>query len=131
MQNTVKETVVQQSSDGASSVATVRTNDTPTQTVANIIYFIGGLFEVALLFRLILKIASANPSSAFVSMVYGFTQILIMPFRGIFSSVVTTDTQVRSIFEPSTLVAMLVYATLAWGIVKLVAILAGHSNEEL
>jgi hypothetical protein len=131
MQNTVKETVIQKTDTGVAATATETTKDTPTQTVAQVIYFVTGLFEISLLFRLILKIAGANSGNAFVSGIYGFTQILVLPFRGIFPSAVSTGTEVRSIFEPAVLVAMIMYAVLAWGIVKLIAILVGHANEEL
>jgi len=131
MQNVVKETIFQKSSNGVAAATTMDTTDTPTQTVANIIYFIAGLFEVTLLFRFILKVTGANPGNAFVSGIYGFTQFLIMPFRGIFPSATGTGVEVRSVFEPATIVALMVYAFLAWGIVKLVGILAGRSSEEL
>lgn len=131
MQNVVKETVVQRSPEGTASVAKVSASDTASQTLANIIYFIAGLFEIALGFRLVLKVMGANPGSGFVSFIYGFTQLLIMPFRGIFPTAVSSGIEVRSVFEPAVLVAMVVYATLAWGIVKLVAILSGQSSEDL
>jgi hypothetical protein len=131
MQDIVKETVVQKSDNGVAAVTTVNASDTPIQTIANIIYFVTGIFEVALLFRLILKITAANSASGFVSGIYSFTQFLIMPFRGIFPTAVSTEAELRSVFEPATLVAMIVYATLAWGIVKFISILAGKSHEEL
>lgn len=123
MQNIIKEEVT--------TVAQVNSTDTGTQTAANIIYFIAGLLEVILAFRFILKITGANPASGFVSMIYNFSQLLIWPFQGIFSSSVTAGAEVRAIFEPATLVAMLVYGLLAWGLVRLMAILMGRSTEAL
>ena len=131
MQNVVKETVTQSTHDGVATVAQVSATDTQTQTVANIIYFIAGLFEVALVFRFIFKITGANPGSGFVSAIYSFTQFLILPFRGIFSSAAAPGAEVKAILEPSTLVAMIVYAVIAWGLVRLIAIMSGHSSEEL
>lgn len=131
MQNLVKQTVAKSSNGGVATVAKESATDTQTQTVASIIYFISGVIEVALVFRFVLKITGANPGSNFVSWIYGFTQFLIMPFQGIFSSAATTGIEVRAVFEPATLVALFVYALAAWGIVKLIAIAAGQSNEEL
>lgn len=131
MQNVIKETVTQRSDAGIATVAEVSTRDTQTQTVASIIYLVFGVIEVALGFRFVFKLTGANPSSGFVSGIYGFTELLVMPFRGIFPSAVSTGTEVRVAFEPATLVAMLVYALVAWGIVKLIAIMAGQSKEEL
>jgi len=131
MQNIVKETVTQQTPGGASTISATSAQDTQTQTIVNVIYFISGVIEVTLLFRFLLKVSGANPGSIFVSLIYGFTQFLTLPFTSIFSAATSTGVEVRSVFEPATLIAMLVYAVVAWGIVKLVAILAGQSNEEL
>jgi hypothetical protein len=121
MQNIIKEEVT--------TVAQVSATDSGTQTAANIIYFVAGLFDVILLFRFLLKVTGANPASGFVSMIYSFSQFLVWPFQGIFSPSVTAGAEVRAIFEPATLVAMLVYGILAWGLVKLMAILVGRSSE--
>lgn len=121
MQNHIKETVI----------SNENTTDTQTQTVANSIYFIMGLIEVILLFRFILKVTGANPSSGFVAGIYSLSQILILPFRGIFSSAITPGVEVKAFFEPATLIAMIVYAVLAWGLVRMIAIMAGRSTEEL
>ncbi len=118
MQNVTKETVVQ-----------VNANDTPTRTTVNIIYFIAGVIEITLLFRLIFKMMGANPGSAFVSGIYMLTEPLVMPFRGIFPVAVNSGVEVRSILEPAAIIGMVVYAALAWGIVKLITILARHADE--
>lgn len=131
MQRVIKETTIQRTPMGVASLSQVDATDTPTQTLANVIYFVFGLFDILLLFRLILKIAGANPGSSFVAAIYGVTNVLILPFQGIFRSAVTTGLEVRSVFEPATLIAMVVYAAIAWGIVRLIAIMAGHSDEEL
>lgn len=131
MQNVIKKTVTQQSNGGVAMVEHESTTDTQTQVVANVIYFIAGLFEVALAFRFVFKITGANPGSGFVAGIYNFTNLLVLPFRGIFSPAVTEGVEVRALFEPATLIAMLVYAVIAWGLVRLIAIAAGHSAEEL
>lgn len=100
-----------------------------TQTVLYVIYFILGVLEVVLAFRLIFKLLGANPSSGFVSFVYAMTQLLIAPFAGIFPRATTTGAVVTAVLEPSTLVAMAVYAVLAWGIAQLVVILSRRAQE--
>jgi len=131
MQNKVQETVTQSTNEGISTIAKESSTDTQTQTLANIVYFIAGLFEISLLFRLVLKMTGANPGSGFVSAIYSFTQLLMLPFRSIFPVTTTTEVGIRAVFEPATLVAMLVYAVVAWGVVRLIAILAGQSSQEL
>lgn len=44
---------------------------------------------------------------------------LTAPFRGIFSTPTTEGDITTSVFETSTLIAIAVYAVIAWGIVKL------------
>lgn len=132
MSRVVKETIIQeQSPNMVASVSRVASNDTPTQVVANTVYFIFGLIDILLLFRLLLKVTGANAGSPFVASIYGFTQVLIYPFQGIFRTAVTPGLEMRSVFEPATLIAMIFYAFLAWVIVKLISILTGHSDEEL
>jgi hypothetical protein len=58
--------------------------------------------------------------------IYGLTGIFVLPFDGIFRRVTTPGLETTSILEPSSLVALAVYAVLAWGIVKLVRISSGE-----
>ncbi len=89
-------------------------------TASNMVWYGVGLIEVLLAFRLVLKSLGANPASGFVDFLYAVTGVLIAPFNQIFSvaSPATGDV-VRSVFEPSILVAAVLFALLGWGIVKL------------
>ena len=131
MQNHIKKTVTERSDDGVSTMAKETTQDTQTQTIASLIYFVSGVIEIILAFRFVFKLTGANPGSTFVSMIYNISRVLIQPFSGIFPTAVTTGLEVKAVFEPTSLVALLVYAVLTWGIIKLVYILAGHSTEEV
>jgi hypothetical protein len=51
-----------------------------------------------------------------------------MPFTGIFKTANVSEIENSSVLEPATLVAMLVYALLAWGIVKLIMIFRRKSR---
>ncbi len=101
-------------------------------TAANVVWYILGLIEVLLAFRFILKLFGANPTSGFVNLIYGITDVLTMPFDRIFTvSRPETGDVVRSVFEPSILVAAVVYALIAWGIVKLLTINRPTTNDQL
>ena len=50
-----------------------------------------------------------------------------MPFSGIFRSAVTTGIETKSFMEPATIIAMIVYAIVGWGIVKLIEIMKKSS----
>jgi hypothetical protein len=103
-------------------------NASNTQTTKYFIYFLFGVLDVLLIFRFILKLTGANPGSLFVSLIYTLTSIFVLPFQGIFRQGFSEGNVTTSIFEPSTLIALIVYTLIAWGIVKLVIILAGKKN---
>lgn len=86
------------------------------------IYYILGVFEVLFAFRLVFKILGANPGSTFVSIIYSVTGLFLNPFRGIFRMAVTQGIETQSVLEPTLIIAMIVYAAIAWGIVKLIEI---------
>jgi hypothetical protein len=87
----------------------------PLYRGTQIVWYILGLIEMLLLFRFVLKLLGANPDAGFSSFVYGVSYIFSAPFLTVFR-VVNID---GSIFEWTTLLAMLVYWIIAWGIVKL------------
>jgi len=95
-----------------------------SQTIGYIIYLLLGLVEALLIFRLIFKITGANPNSGFVNLIYSLSQILIAPFAGIFPQATTQGVTTTAILEPGALVAIVVYAVLAWGLTKIFAILS-------
>lgn len=87
----------------------------PLYRGTQIVWYILGLIEVLLLFRFILKLLGANPGAGFTDFIYGATYVFAAPFLSVFRI-----TQVQgSIFEWTTLLAMLVYWIIATGIVKL------------
>ncbi len=99
-------------------------------TAANIVWYVVGLIEILLAFRFALKMFGANPTSGFVNFIYSVTGILTLPFDKIFSvGRPETGDVVRSVFEPSILVAAVVYLLLGWGIVKLLTLNRPAGNE--
>lgn len=77
-----------------------------------------------------LKLFGANPESGFVDFVYLVTGVLTAPFDNIFSvASPETGDVVRSVFEPSILVALIVYILLGWGIVKLLNLNRSNAVE--
>lgn len=90
--------------------------------IKKIVYYILGVFEVLFAFRLIFKLLGANPGSAFVSFIYNVSGVFIAPFNGIFRSAVTEGIETRSVLEPTTIIAMIVYALIAYGVARLIEI---------
>ena len=69
--------------------------------------------------RVALKLLAANADVGFVRFVYGVSAPLVAPFQGIFP----TPAGNGSVVELSSLVAIAVYAAVAWAIVRVVSIL--------
>jgi hypothetical protein len=126
----VRETVTtQENNTNPVKINPVEVKATNTQSLGYVIYFVFGILEVLLAFRLVFKLAGASTSSAFVRFIYGITGIFILPFEGIFRRGVAQGVETASILEPSTIVALIVYILLAWGIVKLIGVLSGNRQE--
>lgn len=105
----------------------IRSGATNSQTREYLVYYFFGAVETLLVFRLILKIAGASLNSWFVSIVYTLSRFFILPFEGIFGRVTAQGIETASVFEPAVIVALIVYALVAYGIVKLIRI---SSREE-
>ena len=129
MAEIIKESVTTQN-EGPKEAVTTETKRvaSSSQTVEYLIYFFFGVLEILLAFRLILKVMGASTSSGFVGLIYGLTGVFILPFEGIFRRGTAQGLETTSVLEPSTLVALVVYAVLAWGIVKLVRIFSGEKQ---
>ena len=81
------------------------------------ISFFFGLIEIILCLRFIFRLLGANPDAGFITLLYGLSHPFVAAFNGIFND----QTVGRAgVFEASTLVAMLIYALLAWGLIALV-----------
>jgi uncharacterized protein YggT (Ycf19 family) len=87
----------------------------PLYRGTQIVWYILGIIEILLLFRFVFKFLGANPSAGFTSFIYGATYVFAAPFLSVFR-ITNVD---GSIFEWTTLLAMLVYWIIAMGIVKL------------
>lgn len=102
-------------------ISTERSGDAKT-TAQNVVWYILGFIEVLLAIRFVLKLLGANSDSGFVNIVYSVTNVLTAPFDNIFNVANSVGGQAESVFEPSIIVAAIVYAAIAFGIVKLINI---------
>ncbi len=109
---------------------TLRKTDKGNLKAKNIVYYILGVLEVLFAFRLVFKLLGANPQSPFVSFIYSLSQVFLSPFSGIFRSATTKGIEAQSVLEPATIIAMIVYAIIAWGIVKLIEISKPSPNTK-
>lgn len=84
--------------------------------IVNIVYFIFGVIITLLALRFVLLLFGANPNAGFSQIIYTLTAPFMAPFFSVFG---TTRLE-GSVFEWSTLLAIVIYALLAWGIAALV-----------
>jgi hypothetical protein len=82
--------------------------------VAALIWLLFGILEALIGLRVILKLIAANPGVGFAQSVYSFTDIFLAPFAGLVASPVLGS----GILEIYSLIALIVYALLAWVIVR-------------
>jgi len=87
----------------------------PLYRGTQIVWYLLGILEALLAFRFVLKLLAANSSAGFTSFIYNASY----PFAAPFLSVFRTMKIEGSVFEWTTLLAMLVYWLIAWGIIKL------------
>lgn len=93
----------------------------PASRVAQLVYVVAGVIIMLIVIRIILKALAANPGAGFTSFLYGVTGPLVAPFQGIFA---TPQTSTGSVFELSSVVAIIIYALIAWALVRLIALMA-------
>ncbi|MBP9718990.1 MAG: YggT family protein [Candidatus Levybacteria bacterium] len=92
-----------------------------------IIWYIVGVIEVLLGFRMALKALGANQTSFFTSMIYTLSDPLVLPFSGI----LPTSGTITATFEWSTIIAAVVYLILALGITELIRLLKPVTPDEV
>ena len=85
-----------------------------SNNVQRIMYVIFSIIEILLAMRLVFKLLGANSENAFVKGIYNITHPLVKIFEGIFSHSTVSGSESISVFEPGTLIAMVVIGIIAW-----------------
>jgi YGGT family len=91
-----------------------------------VVGFIVGVVDIFIAARFLGKLFGASAQSAFANFIYSVSGPMVAPFTGIFGdSGSRTNT-----FETASLVAVVVYAVIGWGIVVLIRIVtAPHGTK--
>lgn len=99
----------------------------PIETVlAGVVWFVFGAIEILIAIRFVLTLLGANAEAGFVKLVYGLSGIFMAPFNAIFS----TESVSGATFEWSALVAIAVYALIAWGLVALIGVVSPRTHAQ-
>jgi hypothetical protein len=88
------------------------------------IYLLFGILEALLAIRFVLRLLAANPNSGFASAIYSITAPFMAPFVGVFGEPAAGG----SVVEFNALVAIIVYALIAWVLVKVVWLVGGETR---
>ncbi len=91
----------------------------PGRRAMDLIYLVFGVIDGLLLIRLVLKLLGANTTAAFTQWVYNVTDFFLAPFRNLLPAIGNNQSQL----EMSVIVAILVYALVAWVMARLMAII--------
>ena len=92
------------------------TASVPGSVVAKrVIWYIAGFIIALLVIRVLMFMLGANQGSPFVDFIYSLSGVFAAPFTGIFP----TPTYGQFGIDSASLVAIAVYALVAWGISKL------------
>ena len=90
--------------------------------LTQLIWLLFGILEALIGFRIILRLIAANPDSLFTAFVYQLTDIFLWPFQNI----IANPSVQGFVLEISSFIAMLVYALVAWALVRLSWLLLYH-----
>jgi YggT family protein len=80
------------------------------------IYLVFGIVEGLIAIRFVLRLLGANPAAGFASFIYGVTAPFLAPFVGMFG----TPSFDGTVLELHSIVAIVVYALIAWVLAKIV-----------
>lgn len=110
--------------DDANNVDRREVVTTPTRTAATadsrivarrVVWYIAGFIIALLALRIILLLLGANRGSGFVDFIYALSGVFAAPFAGIFPA----PTYGQFFFDTASVIAIIVYALIAWGLARL------------
>ncbi len=88
-----------------------------------IIWLVTGILEALIGIRVVLRLLAASPEAGFAQFIYGITGVFVAPFSLLFQD----PSAVGAVLELSSLVAMLIYALAAWGLVRILWVVLDES----
>ncbi|MEO5953851.1 MAG: YggT family protein [Chloroflexia bacterium] len=119
MQRNVAETVIDPAGEKAASV----------DWLSRIVWFIVGIMAILLLARFVLLASGASETASFSQLIYNLTGWMVAPFAGLFGRSITYPGAVgNGVIEFESLVALVVYALIGWGITKLASLALGTNR---
>ncbi|HEX5165177.1 MAG TPA: YggT family protein [Thermomicrobiales bacterium] len=87
--------------------------------ISSVIWFVAGILEIGIGLRVAFKLLEANGANGFVNFIYDVTEPFVRPFQGIF----TDPTSGGAVLDTAALIAMVIWAIVAWAIVRAIWLL--------
>lgn len=84
--------------------------------IIQLVWLMASTLEALIALRFVLKLIAANPGNTFARLVYDLTAVFLWPFFGL----TITPSVEGIVLEIHSLIAMVVYALLAWFVVQLI-----------
>jgi len=89
--------------------------------ISRIITTIFSIIQLILAFRFILQLLGANAGNTLVQGLYDITQPFVSLFEGIFATMNTNIFGIHGVFEPATVIAVVVISFIEWALFKLIS----------
>ena len=96
-----------------------------TFKLTQLVWLLFGLLEALIALRVGLKLIGANPANPFAALVYNLSALFLWPFFGLTG----TPAANGMVLEIPSLIAMVVYALVAWAIARVVWLLLYRPRE--
>jgi nucleoside recognition membrane protein YjiH len=106
------------------NVSTTSRSNSNMWTTSRVIALVFTVIEVLLLVRFVGKLLGANAAQGFVAAIYGITEPLVAPFRGIF-----TQPDGTQMFEIASLLSIIFFVLVAALILAMVRAFTGKRAE--
>jgi len=90
-----------------------------TFKATQLIWLFLGILETVLALRFIFKLIGVNAANTFATFLYNLTDFFVAPF----ATLTGAPAAGGMVFEFSTILAMIVYALVGWGLVRLINVL--------
>jgi len=90
-----------------------------TFKVTQMIWLLLGVLEAAIGLRVLFKLIAVNPANSFATLLYNLTGLFVAPFE----SLVGAPAVGGMVLEISSILAMIVYFLIAWGLERIVYVL--------
>ena len=94
--------------------------------MTRVLWFVFGVIEVLIAVRFVLMLLGASTAAGFVRMIYAVSGVFMAPFVAVFR----TQRVSGATFEWSALVAIAIYALVAWGLVALIGAVSPREHSE-